>query len=163
MSQVSTIQVEDYSEKSGTNRNGKPYTRWAVKDGNGDWYSTFHKDIVDESVKGQKLEIEWEPEGDFKTLLRASPLDTDESKPELGTGNYIKGKEAPETQRNIRASVALENAVAWCAANDEARSTLSEHGVVKVARVFYNALTELAEGKAPETRTMTSPSEDVPL
>lgn len=163
MTQLSTIHVEDISEKSGE-RNGKAWTRWALKDTDGNWYSTFERGVVVPAMKGQAYQIEWEANGDFKNLLRATPSDDGavEPKPEPGTGNYIKGKEAPETQRNIRASVALENAVAWCAASDDARNALSEHGVVKVARVFYDALTELAEGKVPSTGT-PSPSSEVPL
>lgn len=155
MSQVSTVLVEDVVEKEGAT-NGKAWKRYGLKDGNGDWYSTFESGVITPGLKGQRVEVEWEANGNFKNLLRATPQD---AKPEPGTGNYIKGKEAPETQRNIRASVALENAVAWCIGNDETRATLSEHGVVKVARVFYNALQELAEGNAPAGQT-TSPSSD---
>lgn len=156
MSQVSTVLVEEVSEKSGVNAKGNPWTNYKIKDGNGDWYSTFEKGVVLPELKGQRVEIEWEPDGNFKKLLRATPQ---EAKPEPGTGNYIKGKEAPETQRNIRASVALENAVAWCIGNDESRATLSEHGVVLVAKVFYKGLQEMAEGKEPGTPA-TSPSSD---
>lgn len=72
MSQTATIVVEDISEKSGTNKNGKAYTKWALKDGNGDWYSTFERGVVLDSMKGQKVDIEWEPNGNFKNLLKAS-------------------------------------------------------------------------------------------
>lgn len=160
MSQVSTVLVEDYREKSGTT-NGKPWTNHSIRDANGDWYGTFEAGVVKPEMKGQRVEIEWEPDGNFKNLLRATPVEETAETPPLGTGQYVKGKEAPETQRNIRASVALENAVAWCSASEDARAALNEHGVVKIAQVFYNALEAMAEGNGG-TQT-SSPSSEVPL
>jgi hypothetical protein len=161
MSQVSTVQVEDISEKSGVNQKGNAWTRWALKDGNGDWYSTFEKGVVHEGLKGQRVEVEWEQNGDYRNLLRAT---VQAAKPELGTGEYIKAKEPPSTQRGIHASVALGHAVAWCSVT-EGKDVLSEHGVVKVAQVFFDWLTDRAEGNAvagPTTSRSTEP-EDVPI
>ena len=159
MSQVSTVMVDQVVEKSGE-KNGKPWTRWGLKDGNGYWYSTFERGVVLESMKGQRVEIEWEQNGDYRNLLRASPA---EPKPEPGTANYIKGKEAPETQRAIRASVALNAAVAYYAATPEAQQTLTEHGVVLIAKVFYRGLEEMAEGKDQGGQMISPSSDEMPI
>ena len=74
MSQTSTVLVEDVTEKSGTSqKTGKPWTKWALKDGNGDWYDTFERGVVTPDLKGTKVVIEWEPDGNFKNLLRVAP------------------------------------------------------------------------------------------
>lgn len=74
MSQITTVVVEDVSERSGE-KDGRKWTKYALKDGNGDWYGTFEKGVVVEAMKGNKYEIEWEQNGNFKNLLRASPVD----------------------------------------------------------------------------------------
>jgi len=74
MSQVTTIVVEATTEKSGVSqKTGKPWTKWALKDGNENWYGTFERGVVHDGLKGQKVDIEWEQNGDFRNLLRATP------------------------------------------------------------------------------------------
>ena len=74
VSQTSTVIVEDVSEKSGvSSKTNKPWKKWALKDGNGDWYGTFEAGVVTSEMKGKKYDIEWEPDGNFKNLLRATP------------------------------------------------------------------------------------------
>jgi len=73
MSQTTTIVVEATTEKSGVSqKTGKPWTKWALFDGE-HWYGTFERGVVVEAMKGQTYEIEWEPSGDFRNLLRATP------------------------------------------------------------------------------------------
>lgn len=159
MSQVTTVLVEDVSEKQGET-NGKPWTRYVIKDGNGDFYSTFEAGVAVDELKGKRVEIEWEQHGSFRNLLRATVAEEAAETPPLATGEYVKGKEAPETQRAIHASVALERAVAWCSVIPE-RDVITEHGVLLVANRFYGWLRDRAEGK--EIGTKQSPSSEVPL
>jgi len=74
MSQVTTIVVEATTEKSGVSqKTGKPWTKWALKDPEGNWYGTFERGVVHDGLKDRAVEIEWEQRGDFRDLLRATP------------------------------------------------------------------------------------------
>ena len=71
MSRVDVVLVEDVTRKTGE-KNGRAWTRYSVKDSDGNWYSTFEGGVVNSSMKGQTVELEWEQNGDFRNLLRAS-------------------------------------------------------------------------------------------
>ena len=53
------ILVEKIVEKPG-NTNGKDWVRYGIKDGNGEWYSTFSKELVAKLTEGQKARIQYE-------------------------------------------------------------------------------------------------------
>lgn len=75
MSQTSTITVEATTEKSGVSqKTGKPWTKWALKDENDNWYGTFERGVVHDGLEWQAVEIEWEQDGNFRNLLRATPV-----------------------------------------------------------------------------------------
>jgi hypothetical protein len=87
MSTVSTITVEATTEKSGVSqKTGKPWKKYALKDANGEWYGTFENGVVHDAMKGQKYEIEWEQDGNFKNLLRATPTSDSPVSSRLETG-----------------------------------------------------------------------------
>lgn len=160
MSQTATVLVDDVSAKQGET-NGKAWTRYALKDGNGDWYSTFEKDVVKSEMKGQRVEIEWEKNGNFNNLLRATPTEESHTPP-LGTGEYVKGKEAPSTQRAISAAVALQWATTWCLGIPE-KDVINENGVLLVANKYFDWLMARAEGNAVAGPTTSPSSEEIPL
>ena len=74
MSETATILCEDISEKSGE-KNGRTWTKYSLKDGNGNWYGTFEAGVISSDYKGKRLNIEFEQDGKFKNLLSASPVE----------------------------------------------------------------------------------------
>lgn len=69
MSETTVVTVSEIVEKAGET-NGKPWTRYAIKDGNGIFYSTFNADVIAPARdrKGQQVEITFEQKDKFKNL-----------------------------------------------------------------------------------------------
>ncbi len=114
MSETATLLIADIAEpKTGTGKKG-PWTRYALKDGNGDYYSTFQKSAFDPAyeLKGKKAKVTYEVDGDFKNIVSIEPAEEESEDVKFGDGSYVKGKENPSTQRSISAAVALQQAVA---------------------------------------------------
>lgn len=74
MSEHTTTVVADVNRKTGETNN-KAWTRYSLKDDDGNWYSTFESGLISSDLKGQRVSLEWEQNGDFKTLLKVSPAD----------------------------------------------------------------------------------------
>ena len=79
MSETATILVEDKSEKPGTSAKGNAWTKHAIRDANGEWYSTFDGSVIPSDIKGKRAVITYEVDGKFKNLLsleveKESPL-----------------------------------------------------------------------------------------
>jgi len=53
------ILVQTKTEKHGSSAKG-PWIRYAIKDGNDEWYSTFSKSVADQLVEGEKARIKYE-------------------------------------------------------------------------------------------------------
>lgn len=109
---TATVLIDKIAESSGTAKSGKPWTKWAIKDANGEYYSTFSRDVLNGAKEGDRVEIDFDVDGKFKNLTAVRPV---EAEPKLGDGSYVKGRENPDTQRSISASVALQQAVATMA------------------------------------------------
>jgi hypothetical protein len=74
MTESRTVVVQEFMEKSG-DKDGKPWTRFAIKDANGDIYSTFKKEIIQpvRELTGQKVDITYTINGKYKNLETAQP------------------------------------------------------------------------------------------
>jgi hypothetical protein len=86
------ILVEKIIEKEGAT-DGRAWTRYGVKDGNGEWYSTFEQSVVAGLKEGEKARIQYESKQVngrvVKNLLAAEPFEessissrTDEGDPD---------------------------------------------------------------------------------
>ena len=73
---VITAVIDSVTSKEGTNRNGKPYTKWAIKSGD-DWYSTFTRSVIEPAyaLEGKPAVIEYEVDGNFKNLKSVKAAD----------------------------------------------------------------------------------------
>ena len=70
------ILVTDVTSKSGTNKNNKPYTKYAVKDAAGVYYGTFDHELGRSlnDYKDKQAEIDFEVDGNFKNLTGIRPI-----------------------------------------------------------------------------------------
>lgn len=78
MSDTATLVIAEISEpKTGTGKKGK-WTRYAFKDGNDDYYSTFQKSVFDPAyeLQGKKAKVTYEVDGDFKNIVFIEPAET---------------------------------------------------------------------------------------
>ena len=68
--QTATGEIEEASEKSGTNKNGKPYVKFGVKIG-GEWYGTFNTDIGGAAIgrEGDIATIQYEQAGKYRNIV----------------------------------------------------------------------------------------------
>ncbi len=114
MSETATLVIAQIPEpKTGTGKKGA-WTRYAFKDGNDEFYSCFSKTVFEPAygLKGQKAQVTYDVDGDFKNIVKIEPAEDEAEEPKLGDGSYIKGQEHPSKQRSIHAAVALQQAVA---------------------------------------------------
>ncbi len=111
VTETATIQVAGFDVKEGA-KDGRPWKRWTLKDGNGEFYSTFIPAVGEliGGFEGRQARIEWAPKGKFKDLVSISDLQDGDEPPALGTGDYVRGQTAPTDKRSIWASVALNDA-----------------------------------------------------
>jgi len=72
VSDTATVLVESITEKHGET-NGKAWTNYVLKDGNGNFYSTFDRATVAPilGADGKRALIEYEIKGKFKNLSKA--------------------------------------------------------------------------------------------
>lgn len=112
---------------------------------------------------GRKVLLTWEApkkEGNRPKLVNISdPLDDTVSAPTPGTGDYVKGKEAPETRRSIAAAVALKEAVnTWSASTKD----IQQAEVLEWADSFYEWLISKSEAASPEkaNESVTEPTQE---
>ena len=78
MSETANLLIAEIPEpKTGTGKKGK-WTRYAFRDGNGDFYSTFQKSVFDPAyeLKGQRAKVTYEIDGDFKNIVSIEPAET---------------------------------------------------------------------------------------
>jgi hypothetical protein len=76
MSETATLLIAEIPEpKTGTGKKGK-WTRYAFKDGNDDYYSTFQKSAFEPAyeLQGKKAKVTYEIDGDFKNIVSIEPL-----------------------------------------------------------------------------------------
>lgn len=107
----STVVIEEVTLKEGTASSGKPWKRVLVKDGNGNFYSTFETSLYERAkeLTGHRAVIQFEQEGKFQNLQSIRPA---EKLPEekLGTGEYVKGQMAGTDARRILVCSAWDRA-----------------------------------------------------
>ncbi len=113
MSETATVLVDSIDEKNGVSDKGRAWTKFALKDANGEFYSTFDGSVIApaRNLIGQRVEIDYEVSGKFKNLTAIREIAQPAEDPKFGDGSYVKGKENPSTQRSISAAVALQQAV----------------------------------------------------
>ncbi len=79
MSDTATIIVESIDEKHG-DKDGRKWTKWSLKDANGNWYSTFDSAVIAPAreLTGKRAEVDYEVKGQFKNLsaVRAAAEDS---------------------------------------------------------------------------------------
>lgn len=77
MSETTTLVITDIPEpKTGTGKKGK-WTRYAFKDGNDEFFSTFQKSVFDPAyeLQGKKAKVTYEVDGDFKNIVAIEPAE----------------------------------------------------------------------------------------
>lgn len=79
MSETATVLVEKVDEKSGQT-NGRDWTKYAIKDANGEWYSRLN-DSIPKSYEGQRVVIEYEMNGKYKNIVSVAPVNGDSALP----------------------------------------------------------------------------------
>lgn len=109
-----TVLIAEAEIKEGVSqKTGKPWKRLVVKDGNGDFYSTFESGLFDAALNniGKRAVIGYEVDGNFKNLtsLREAEKPAQEK---MGTGEYVTGQKPPIEARRIAALNASTNATA---------------------------------------------------
>jgi hypothetical protein len=69
VSETATIVIAELEEKPGE-KNGRKFTKHAIKDANGTWYSTFDGAVFAPArdLVGKRAEIDYEVSGQFKNL-----------------------------------------------------------------------------------------------
>lgn len=77
------VVVGSVSSTAGTGSNGKPYTRYVLKDSNGATYSTFKEDHVKALKPGSKVGIEYEQNGKYKNLSFVSSIPFEDDDAEI--------------------------------------------------------------------------------
>ena len=85
MSETTEVLVESVTSKSGE-KNGRSWTKYAIKDGNGNWYSTFDGTLIPDNIEGQRATIEYEVDGKFKNLLSVT----------VGNGTGLPSSQKPD-------------------------------------------------------------------
>lgn len=72
MSDTATVLIESVDEKQGET-DGRAWTKYTLKDGNGNFYSTFDRAVVQPVLEavGKRVRIEYEVKGKFKNLSKA--------------------------------------------------------------------------------------------
>lgn len=169
MSETTTTVIEKVFTANG-NKNGREWTRYDVKAGDGRKYVTF-KDPVGRAAQGcegHPAELEFTVQTNDRGtnyLLDAvrGPLNADAvpKKPEGGNG-YVKAQENPDTQRSIRASVALEHAVAsYTDFPQGATPKQVAEIVLPLADAYMNWLAE--RSAAPAEKPTFTGDDDVPF
>jgi hypothetical protein len=89
-----TVLIAEAQVKEGVSqKSGKPYKRLVIKDGNGDFYSSFEEGLFEPALKaiGKKAVIGFEVEGNFKNLTALREV-VEETPPKPGTGDYVTGQ-----------------------------------------------------------------------
>jgi hypothetical protein len=73
---TATVLVESVDEKAGET-NGKAWTKFSLKDANGEFYSTFDRAVGVEAQRliGKRAEIEFEVNGKWKNLGGVKPVE----------------------------------------------------------------------------------------
>ena len=71
MSETATVLVEKVDEKSGQT-NGRDWTKYAIKDANGEWYSRLN-DSIPKDYEGKRVVIEYEMNGKYKNIVSVKP------------------------------------------------------------------------------------------
>ena len=73
---TATVMVEKVDEKAGET-NGKAWTKFSLKDANGEFYSTFDRAVGVEAQRliGQRAVIEYEVNGKWKNLAAVKPVE----------------------------------------------------------------------------------------
>jgi hypothetical protein len=116
-----TITIEKVTSKDGTTKKNKPFTRWGIKADDGEWYNSFQNAVgkLAQDYEGTEATFELTYEvgeyGNDITQL-AGPVTNGDApakkadKPNLGTGDYVKGQTAPADRRAMNAAVALRHA-----------------------------------------------------
>ena len=131
-----TITVAEVAVKEGMSANGKPWKRIVVKDGNGNYYSTFEPGLFDpaKQLEGHRALIAYEQDGKFQNLTAIRPAEKSVEE-KLGTGEYVKGQTAPTDARRILACSA------WNCAATMAQSELGYEAAKHLAdRIFEDML-----------------------
>jgi len=81
-----TFVPTDVKEKSGTNKNGKPYTKWGIVSPDGITYGTFDRDLghlaIEAKDSGQELTLTYEHDGKFYNAKEAFLVEGDAQEPE---------------------------------------------------------------------------------
>ena len=106
-----TVTIAEVAVKEGMSNNGKPWKRIVVKDGNGNYYSTFEPGLFEpaKQLEGHRAVIAYEQDGKFQNLTSIRPAEKPVEE-KLGTGEYVKGQAAPSDARRILLCVAWERA-----------------------------------------------------
>jgi hypothetical protein len=90
MSETTTLVIAEIPEpKTGTGKKGK-WTRYAFKDGNDEFFSTFQKSAFEPAyeLKGQKAKVTYEVDGDFKNIVSIEPAEQSQ--------NGVGGEDEPD-------------------------------------------------------------------
>lgn len=82
MAETATVLIEELSERHGE-KNGRPWTKWSLKDANGTFYGTFSESVIEPAreLTGKKALIEFEVDGKFRNLVSVAPLTEDSPLP----------------------------------------------------------------------------------
>jgi hypothetical protein len=133
-----------------------PYTKYDVqpREDKKARYVTF-KDAIGQKAQanvGRKVLVTYDDAQDGKNpKLTAVSDPLDDAAPTPGSGEYVKGKEPPETRRGIAASVALKEAVNRAATTPNPEAV----DVLATAETFYEWLVSKTEPAEPQ-----KPSQD---
>jgi hypothetical protein len=92
VSEKRTVVVQEIMQKSGE-KDGKPWTRYAIKDANGDIYSTFKAESIApvRDATGQKVDIEFTVNGQYKNLVSAAIHSNGSAVPETYSAQKADG------------------------------------------------------------------------
>lgn len=76
--QTTIVTIEKVTDKEGAS-NGKAWRKWSVKDGDGNWYSSFDAGTgsAARGLEGQRAQIVWKTSGDqgqFKDLISVAAV-----------------------------------------------------------------------------------------
>jgi hypothetical protein len=150
LSETLTVLVKEVTSKSGTT-DGRAWTRHALVDDSGTLVGSSFKAL--DAAPGSKVEVTREKQGDFWNITGVKPASADApvtATPALGTGEYVKGKEAPETRAGIASSVALKAAIDYAAVKPDTN-------IRETADSFYDWLMAKSAAATPE-----KPSQGLP-